>query len=124
MLPDGFMDLMSPTSMHMKHTYVLKTMKRPPNERLAAYKRKSEYMQSIGSSTVNDQANPYFKQLAGFKPVAKISRPAPRDGHSAILVADRFMLMFGGDRNQMPFNDLLLLDLGKELQDYALFLQE
>lgn len=31
--------------------------------------------------------------------------PYPRDGHSAVLLGDR-MFVFGGDRYQMPFNDL------------------
>jgi hypothetical protein len=31
--------------------------------------------------------------------------PYPRDGHSAVVINDK-MLVFGGDRYQMPFNDL------------------
>ncbi|CAG9331517.1 unnamed protein product [Blepharisma stoltei] len=31
--------------------------------------------------------------------------PHPRDGHSAVVV-NNFMYVFGGDRHQMPFNDL------------------
>lgn len=31
--------------------------------------------------------------------------PHPRDGHSAVLVRDN-MFVFGGDRHQMPFNDV------------------
>lgn len=36
--------------------------------------------------------------------------PYPRDGHSAVLVEDK-MLVFGGDRYQMPFNDLYAYSL-------------
>lgn len=31
--------------------------------------------------------------------------PHPRDGHSSVLVGD-VMYVFGGDRHQMPFNDV------------------
>jgi hypothetical protein len=31
--------------------------------------------------------------------------PNPRDGHTAVLYGDE-MIIFGGDRNKFPFNDL------------------
>ena len=36
--------------------------------------------------------------------------PKPRDGHAAVV---RFnsLIIFGGDRHRMPFNDLLILPL-------------
>jgi hypothetical protein len=34
--------------------------------------------------------------------------PAGRDGHSGIVVNDRF-IVFGGDRHRMPFNDTFIL---------------
>ena len=36
--------------------------------------------------------------------------PHPRDGHSAVLIAES-MYIFGGDRHQMPFNDLYAYQL-------------
>jgi hypothetical protein len=59
-----------------------------------------------------------------FKPIVKCKRPVPRDGHSTDLIADRFMLLFGGDRHHMPFNDLQILDLGKELEDHLYLFDE
>jgi len=38
--------------------------------------------------------------------------PYPRDGHSAVIVNDK-MLVFGGDRYQMPFNDLYAYSLSE-----------
>lgn len=38
--------------------------------------------------------------------------PYPRDGHSAVIINDR-MLVFGGDRYQMPFNDLYAYSLNE-----------
>jgi len=45
-----------------------------------------------------------------------LKRPAARDGHSVSFVYNRFMLVFGGDRHHMPFNDLHVLDLDKEIE--------
>jgi hypothetical protein len=42
-------------------------------------------------------------------------RPAARDGHTSLIFKD-FLVIFGGDRHHMPFNDIFYLDLGKELQ--------
>jgi hypothetical protein len=55
------------------------------------------------------------------KIVAKIKRAAPRDGHGTALVGERYMLVFGGDRSQMPFNELLLLDLNAEMANVQQF---
>jgi hypothetical protein len=38
-------------------------------------------------------------------------RPIARDGHCS-LVWGRWLMVFGGDRHQMSFNDLLRIDLG------------
>lgn len=38
------------------------------------------------------------------------SLPQPRDGHSAHLFMDK-MIIFGGDRNKFPFNDLFVFNL-------------
>ena len=48
-------------------------------------------------------ANPIVGRIAG-------KAPYPRDGHSAVAVRDS-MLVFGGDRYQMPFNDLYAFNL-------------
>lgn len=40
-------------------------------------------------------------------------RPMPRDGHSGLLYGDA-MVIFGGDRHHMPFNDMFALDLQSE----------
>ena len=40
--------------------------------------------------------------------------PYSRDGHSANLIGD-FMVIFGGDRYQMPFNDIHLYTINENL---------
>ena len=42
-------------------------------------------------------------------------RPNPRDGHSCVQYGD-LMIVFGGDRHHMPFNDMFALDLAGELE--------
>lgn len=37
--------------------------------------------------------------------------PSARDGHSAEVSADGALLVFGGDRHLMPFNDLYMMQL-------------
>ncbi len=41
-------------------------------------------------------------------------RPAARDGHTGVMFFDLF-IVFGGDRHHMPFNDLYILDMKREL---------
>ena len=37
--------------------------------------------------------------------------PSARDGHSCDLSADGAIVVFGGDRHLMPFNDLYMMQL-------------
>ena len=41
--------------------------------------------------------------------------PKPRDGHTGTIYEGRYLVIFGGDRHHMPFNDLYTLDLAKEI---------
>ena len=46
-----------------------------------------------------------------------IKYPKPRDGHSCQIANDK-MLIFGGDRHHMSFNDIIMIDLKKVLPKY------
>lgn len=37
-------------------------------------------------------------------------RPPAREGHSALVLSGSEMLIFGGDRNRMSFNDMYIFD--------------
>ena len=45
----------------------------------------------------------------------KGKRPAARDGHTGVIFG-KYMIIFGGDRHHMPFNDTFVLDVKAELQ--------
>lgn len=40
-------------------------------------------------------------------------KPQARDGHTSVVDKFGFMWVFGGDRHQMPFNDLYMIKLPK-----------
>lgn len=42
-------------------------------------------------------------------------KPPARDGHTGVVVGD-VMIVFGGDRNRMPFNDTFKLDIRAEFE--------
>ena len=42
-------------------------------------------------------------------------RPFPRDGHTSVLHEGK-MILFGGDRHHMPFNDMFVLDIPNEFE--------
>ena len=46
-------------------------------------------------------------------------RPAARDGHTGIIVGD-MLIVFGGDRHHMPFNDTSILDIKTEMEGKGL----
>ena len=45
-------------------------------------------------------------------------RPAARDGHTGIICGSQ-LIIFGGDRHHMPFNDTFILDVKSELSTKA-----
>ena len=45
-------------------------------------------------------------------------RPFPRDGHSSVLFEGK-MIVFGGDRHHMPFNDIFVLDIPSECENQS-----
>jgi len=44
----------------------------------------------------------------------KGKRPAARDGHTGIIVNDH-LVVFGGDRHHMPFNDSYVFNVANEI---------
>lgn len=42
-------------------------------------------------------------------------RPTARDGHTGIIFEGN-LVIFGGDRHHMPFNDIFMLDIESELK--------
>ena len=42
-------------------------------------------------------------------------KPAARDGHSGLMYKN-FLMVFGGDRHHVPFNDTFMFDMGTELE--------
>ena len=42
-------------------------------------------------------------------------RPAARDGHTGTIVGDK-LIVFGGDRHHMPFNDTSIIDIRSEIE--------
>ena len=41
--------------------------------------------------------------------------PQQRDGHTGIIYKN-YLIIFGGDRHHMPFNDTYVFDIEKEFQ--------
>ena len=44
----------------------------------------------------------------------KGKRPAARDGHTGLVFGDH-LIVFGGDRHHMPFNDTYVFHMGNEV---------
>ncbi len=42
-------------------------------------------------------------------------RPAARDGHTGLIYNDKYLIIFGGDRHHMPFNDTYVCNLAVEI---------
>jgi hypothetical protein len=42
-------------------------------------------------------------------------KPAARDGHTGLMYKNHLMV-FGGDRHHVPFNDTYMFDIGAEME--------
>jgi hypothetical protein len=118
----------SPTSMKMKNTFIL-VNNNPSFDNYAAMMKKrkmgqTQAFQLNSGNSVHGGSNHNSSKKIGDEPMSgthaeeedetalKINQmnPSARDGHASIIF-DNKMVIFGGDRHHMPFNDLFLLDL-------------
>ena len=103
--------LASPTSVTMQTSFIIKNA----DESFDAYhqqmkKRKlGQNVDAMGNSMPGSaQLGPQGGDIScGVVPVS----PSARDGHSAEISIDGALLVFGGDRHLMPFNDLYMMQL-------------
>jgi len=105
-------ELKSPASLEMKNSFIIKNSDPSFDTYANAMRRKK------GNGGLSNVGGTIFglSLPTGQKGVSRQAgkRPAPRDGHTGVLFGD-YMVIFGGDRHHMPFNDLLILDLATEL---------
>lgn len=113
----------SPTSMKMKNTFLLQHNNPSFDNYAVQMKRRNtnKFNTTIGTRTIRGDTS-----VGGGDPMSvsgvvelddegstlKIDPEVPqaRDGHSC-LVHKNMLIVFGGDRHYMPFNDLAMLDL-------------
>ena len=100
----------SPTSTDMQRSMLI-AQADPSFDFMAQLKRKKNNF-GFGMSNHNAFGLNMALSQKGKNKVCGI-RPMPRDGHTGIL-HNNLMIVFGGDRHHMPFNDMFALDLPSE----------
>lgn len=91
--------LSSPTSVSMKNSFIIQNAD-PSFDQYYHQMKKRKHQQEVANE-MGETFN--SNRLKGRKPPA-------RDGHSGLIYGDEY-IVFGGDRHQMPFNDIYALDL-------------
>ena len=68
-----------------------------------------------GSNAFGSSESP--ERGRGISPSKNIrgKKPAARDGHTGTMYRNH-MIVFGGDRHRVPFNDTYMFDIGAELE--------
>ena len=105
----------SPTTMKMQNTFLLMNTN-PSFDQYAEMmkRRKKPKGGSFATGSLKDGNNSPRGEDGEILPPStlKINKkvPAPRDGHVAFQFNGK-MLIFGGDRHHMPFNDLFMIDV-------------
>ncbi|CAI2364122.1 unnamed protein product [Moneuplotes crassus] len=100
--------LTSPTSLSMKNSFLINNTGKGFENYFNHQKKKK-----LGLTLSPDVSQISPSKVARNSKVTGL-RPRPRDGHTAMFWNDN-MVIFGGDRHHMPFNDLFSLDLAKEM---------
>jgi hypothetical protein len=112
----------SPTTESMKNSIIAINYNRNGNQSPEKEKEKAESespgrrkKKTVGFQFLADVSKfqvPVDGKLVGHKPCA-------RDGHSAFIIRDK-MLVFGGDRHKMSFNDVYILSVDPLLKNAKL----
>jgi hypothetical protein len=93
----------------MTNSYFIKNHKDSGFDKYyAQMKKKGKFGNSIGG-----QESPDMRRTQS--PCKNIPNklPAARDGHTGLIHNDQ-LIVFGGDRHHVPFNDTYMYDLGAE----------
>jgi len=98
----------SPTSIRMKNTFLFQN-NNPSFDNYAEEMRKRK-KNLLGSPQKKKDDNEQLGEQVESSIIINKKNPSARDGHIAVL-HQGMMLIFGGDRHHMPFNDLFMLDL-------------
>lgn len=107
--------LASPTSVTMQTSFIIKNAdesfdayhQQMKKRKLGAHTEGLGQSMTMGGATQGSMGNQGGDISYGVVPVS----PSARDGHSAEVSADGALLVFGGDRHLMPFNDLYMMQL-------------
>jgi len=96
--------LQSPTSNDMKNSYIIKNADASFDSYYHSMRKRTKYIEEMKGKGDD----------AGYGKMSD-HRPQARDGHSGV-VFDENLIIFGGDRHHMPFNDTHQLDLVKQME--------
>lgn len=102
----------------IRKQHLLSEFELTPEEK-ERFRNPSPTLESLKNSIMSINGNnPFKKQLShdyellALKKTNQKKKPCARDGHSACLYNDH-LIIFGGDRHMMGFNDMFSLDLSK-----------
>ena len=103
---DSEKGLSSPTSVSMQNSFIIKNA----DESFDHYYQQMKRRRHLVSGFQDTMGAGIQEKVTTFQ---RGRKPNARDGHSANVDKFGFMFVFGGDRHQMPFNDLFLIKLPK-----------
>ena len=116
---EGQIRLNSPTSEQLKRSFLIKNH---DASNFDQYYQQMKKRKAMGGSMMRgmDGMSPQIKRGQDEQIYhVKGKRPAARDGHTGIIFQDN-LVVFGGDRHHMPFNDSYVFNLSNEVKSLGL----
>ena len=111
----GQIRLNSPTSVTMQNSFLIKNHNASNFD--AYHKQMTNRKKAMSGARGDGGQSPMRRPEVEMTLChVKERRPAARDGHTGIVFEDH-MIVFGGDRHHMPFNDTYMLDLKTEIEN-------
>ena len=98
----------------MMNSFIIKNADQSFEHYYHSMKKRKGILQGTTGTLASGHPKPE-EQQGNFYGKIRGRRPAARDGHTGIMYAGTHLLIFGGDRHHMPFNDTFLLDLKAEV---------
>jgi len=103
--------LSSPTSYSMQNSFIIKNADESFDVYYSKMRRRRQAAHGMGMADATMEGGANASQMNLKSGFFHGSRPTPRDGHTACVDSLGNMWVFGGDRHQMPFNDLYMIKL-------------